>query len=192
MKEKVVMMTTIFNGMSNSLDEIISRLKKGEVGIFPCDTIYGICSIVQPEQKERIMEIKKRALNKSFISLVNFDYLKKSDLTVPEVLYSVWPAPLTAILADSTGVTYAVRVPKDNNLAPILKEVGAIYSTSVNISSQKALQVFEDIYEEFNGVVDFIVKEEVDVNAKASTILDCTKHPFVVLRQGAFDVSVIL
>ncbi len=185
-------MTTVFDGMEDNRDKIIARLKKGEVGIFPCDTIYGICSIVGEEQKERILKIKERSPKKSFISLVNFEYLKNSTLTVPEILYKVWPAPLTAILADEQGVTHAVRVPLDKELTKILAEVGAIYSTSVNISSHESMQNVDEIIREFSGKVDFIVRAEVSDDAKPSTIINFVKAPYTVIREGAFDSSAIL
>lgn len=185
-------MTTVFNNMEDNREEIIKRLKEGQVGIFPCDTIYGICSIVGDEQKERILKIKERSPKKSFISLVNFDYLKRSDLTVPEILYKVWPAPLTAILADKSGTTHAVRVPLDKELTKILSEVGAIYSTSVNISEHESMQNVDEIIKVFSDKVDFIVRADVSDDAKPSTIINFVKAPYTVLREGAFDPSLIL
>lgn len=185
------MMTTIFDGMNNNLDEIIYRLGNGEVGIFPCDTIYGICSILGDEQKNRILKIKERSLNKSFISLVSIDYIRSSKFEVPEKFLSVWPAPLTLIVYDDEKVTHGIRVPKDNNILKILSVLGAIYSTSVNISTKSSLLTFDEIFEEFNNKVDFIVKEDTQ-SSVPSTILDVTKTPYQVIRQGAFDLSTIL
>ncbi len=186
------MKTIVFNDMENNIKDIEARLKKGEIGIFPCDTIYGICSMVGEEQKERILKIKERSPKKSFISLVNFDYLKSSNLIVPQILYNIWPAPLTAILANESGDTFAVRVPLDKYLTEILKNVGAIYSTSVNISSHESLQDANEIIKEFSGKVDFIVKADTAKDAKPSTIINFTKTPYTVIREGAFDASSIL
>jgi Putative translation factor (SUA5) len=186
------MTTTVFDSLLGSREEIIERLIEGQVGIFPCDTIYGISSKVGEAQKERILQIKRRSPSKSFISLVSKDWLRSSDLSVPEELYSIWPAPLTAILADSNGTTYAVRVPRDEELLPVIDRVGAIYSTSVNISSQASLYSFEDIYNEFAAEVDFIVKAEVPASAKPSTIINCVSRPFTLIRNGAYDASSIL
>ena len=40
------------------IEDISARLLRNEVGIFPCDTIYGICAKVSEETRERIYEIK--------------------------------------------------------------------------------------------------------------------------------------
>ena len=43
-----------------NIEETVKRLKAGEVGIIPSDTIYGISSLVDDEAMERIYEIKER------------------------------------------------------------------------------------------------------------------------------------
>ena len=53
-----------------SLDIAASFLKKNEVIILPTDTVYGFSGIV-PFSKDKIMKIKKRDAEKSFISLIS-------------------------------------------------------------------------------------------------------------------------
>lgn len=182
-------MTTIYPDMRSCLTLIERDLLEGKVGIFPCDTIYGICSIVAKQQKDRILEIKERPANKNFITLMGLDAVKDSHLTVPDVLYTIWPAPLTAILVDNDGVTHAVRVPADPLLLELLSKVPSIYSTSVNVSGFQALSDFASIKRQFDGKVDFIVKSDAPPSTVPSTLIDCTVHPFRVIRQGAYDAS---
>ena len=47
-----------------NIEETVKRLKNGEVGIIPSDTIYGISSMVNEEAMERIYEIKERPQSK--------------------------------------------------------------------------------------------------------------------------------
>ena len=52
-----------------SLETAASVLKKGEIIIVPTDTVYGFSGIM-PFTKEKIVKIKKRGAEKSFISLI--------------------------------------------------------------------------------------------------------------------------
>ena len=54
------------------IDDISARLQRNEVGIFPCDTIYGICAKVSEETRERIYEIKERPESKRLLVLKHY------------------------------------------------------------------------------------------------------------------------
>ena len=185
------MMTSILFKDRLSVDELAARLMTNEVGIFPVDTIYGIQAIASEKMAERLYEIKKRPKSKNFITLMTLEDLRASDLIVPEELYDVWPAPLTAILADRNGVTHAVRVPTDRFLYDVISITGPIYSTSVNISGEPTLLTFDDISPVFDGKVNYILNTEVEPGSP-STLIDMTKEPRVLIRQGAFDASSLL
>ena len=182
------MMTSIFDFDEKDIEKKIAKLiNEGKVGIIPCDTIYGISARADKETAERILEIKRRPKNKSFITLTSIELLKKSDLEVPEKLYSLWPAPLTAILSDKSGSTHAVRVPCDDFISRLIPLSGAIWSSSVNFSGEPSLTTFEEIEKSFSSLVDFIIRKSMPKGGLPSTLVDCTKTPWQVLREGAFD-----
>ena len=185
------MMTSILFEDRLTVDELAARLMTNEVGIFPVDTIYGIQTIKSESGAERLYELKKRPKSKNFIELMTLEDLRESDLIVPEELYDVWPAPLTCILADSTGATHAVRVPTDRFLYDVLSVTGPIYSTSVNISGEPTLLTFDEISPVFDGKVNYILNKEVEPG-RPSTLVDMTKSPGVLIRQGAYDASALL
>ncbi len=168
--------------------EVGERLKGGEVGIFPCDTIYGLCGRVSEETASRLYEIKRRPASKSFITLMSLEDLLSSSLTVPEDLLSRWPAPLTAILLDSDGSTKAVRVPSDPFVQSVIAVSGPIYSTSVNFSGEKSLLTFSDILPVFSSSVDFIVNDPETKGGMASTLIDATVKPYKIIRQGSYII----
>ena len=63
-----------------SAEEVGERLRRGEVGIFPCDTIYGLCGRADERIAERLYEIKRRPASKSFITLMDKSQLIDSSL----------------------------------------------------------------------------------------------------------------
>ena len=173
----------------NNIEDTIKRLRNGEVGIIPSDTIYGISSLVTEEAMERIYEIKERPQSKKLIVLSDKNSLESLGLIVPDEILSLWPSPLTVILPTKDGDTLAVRVPDDKYLSSLLSETGPLFSTSVNISGKPSLETFEDIYPVFSEKVDFIVRKENIVKGESSTLLDATKRPCRILRQGAYKVK---
>ena len=169
-------------------EEVGQRLSIGQVGILPCDTIYGLSAKVGEEWAGRLYEIKKRPQSKSFITLMTKEQLLESSLIVPEDLLERWPAPLTAILMDSDGSTHAVRVPSDSFLQLVLPYSGPIYSTSVNFSGEKSLLAFDEIYPVFSSLVDFIIDSPETKGGMASTLIDATVKPYRIIRQGSYVI----
>ena len=172
----------------NNIEDTIKSLRHGEVGIIPSDTIYGISSLVTEEAMERIYEIKERPQSKKLIVLSDKNPLYSLGLIVPDEILSLWPSPLTVILPTKGGDTLAVRVPDDKYLSSLLSETGPLFSTSVNISGKPSLETFEDIYPVFSEKVDFIVRKENIVKGESSTLLDATKRPCRIIRQGKYKV----
>lgn len=170
----------------DNVPKIAERIKRGEVGIFPCDTIYGICASVSEANAERIYSIKERPQSKSFIELMTKADVIKRGLEIESDILDRWPAPFTAIARNPEGGTTAVRVPSDPFLQGLLALSGPIYSTSVNISGERSLLSFEEIFPVFASRVDFIVKHESLVPGKSSTLIDITSKPYRILRQGEY------
>lgn len=183
-------MAVIINHTFDRIEEIAERLKNGEVCALPCDTIYGISGAVTPAVSERIYEIKERPKSKSFIVLMTKEQVRRSPLMVPDDIFAVWPCSLTAILASPDGTTTAVRVPGDEFLMRLLPLSGPIYSTSVNVSGSPSLLTFPEIEETFGDRLDFIVKAENVKGGMSSTLVDATKKPYRIIRQGSYELKI--
>ncbi|MCI7606961.1 MAG: L-threonylcarbamoyladenylate synthase [Spirochaetales bacterium] len=173
----------------DDIEEVASRLKRGEVGVIPSDTIYGISAIVSESAMERIYEIKERPQSKKLIVLSNKESLSSLGVIVSDDILSLWPSPLTVILPTRDGDTLAVRVPEDKYLSSLIALTGPLFSTSVNISGKPSLQSFSEILPAFSDKVDFIVKKDNIKPGESSTLLDATKRPCRILRQGAYKVK---
>lgn len=179
-----------FSKAGGDIEKAAELLNQDEVGIVPCDTIYGLTARVRAENAEKLYEIKRRPQSKSFIHLMSLDDLKRSSLIVPKELYDVWPAPLTCILASEDGLsTVAVRIPADDYIQALIALTGPLFSTSVNFSGSPSLIGYEEIKKAFSSLVSFMVRADREGAGMPSTLLDVTKKPWRVIRQGAFDVS---
>lgn len=184
-------MAEIIEYTKENAGRIAALLKKGKVGAVPCDTIYGLSAVVGEEGSKRIYELKKRPKNKSFIVLMTKNQLQESSLIVPDDIFSLWPCALTAVLSYPDGSTLAVRVPDDELLEDIITLSGPIYSTSVNVSGEKSMLTFSEINSYFGDKLDFIAKTDKTGEGKSSTLVDVTKKPYRILREGSYKFSLI-
>lgn len=183
-------MTTILE--KDDKASLVRLLNEDKVGIFPVDTIYGLNARANGKNQDRLYEIKNRPKSKSFITLMTVSQLKASGLIVPEILYSVFPESLTVILMGKDGMTYAVRVPDDEDLLSVIDETGPLFSTSVNQSGSESLLEYSAILPRYDGKVDFIVRNDEIRGGLASTLVDMSKKPYRIIRQGKYDASDLL
>ena len=69
------------NPSLKEIDLIAHEIREKKIGIFPCDTIWGILGLVDLHVIEKICYLKNRPLTQPFLFLVpNKDYL--SELTM--------------------------------------------------------------------------------------------------------------
>lgn len=180
-------------------------MKKGEIIIFPTDTVYGMgCKLYDEEGLKKIFEVKKRPINKQIpvlvadiVSINQFAIYNSRDL---KIMTRFWPGALTVILKtsksfyDITGEkTIAVRIPAHYLAQKILKETGPMRVTSANISGDAPINDPILIKELFSDKVDKLYLEDSgEYTNIASTIIDLTEEKIKVLREGSISIEEIL
>ncbi|MSR89237.1 MAG: threonylcarbamoyl-AMP synthase [Candidatus Margulisbacteria bacterium] len=168
--------------------ECARHLLKEEVGIIPCDTLWGLVAISTPTTARRLNHIKERSEEKPFLCLMSnlkeaLNYAVINPLHEP-LIRSSWPGPITFIFSKKETVpnwmtggknTIAIRIPQDVFLQHVLAEVGRpIFSTSANISGQPFPKSLEEVHVEFRQQVDFVFPSTQQLN-RPSTIIDLTR-----------------
>lgn len=185
---------TITNGVytKNIIDKIVSCLCNEEIIIMPSDTIYGFLALSNKEKQLR--EIKKRD-EKPFLYLIhNINQLTFMGITINNITSSIlskyWPGSVTFILSSVDGKTYGVRMPEWNVLYSILKKVDKpLLSTSVNLSGEPAINNINNIINQFRDNVSLIINDVKFKPKEASTIVDLTKNPYQIIRQGSVVIN---
>jgi tRNA threonylcarbamoyl adenosine modification protein (Sua5/YciO/YrdC/YwlC family) len=180
---------------------IVECLLDGGVIIYPTDTIYGLgCDIFQHKAIEKICRIKKIDPRKAQLSFVCYDlgdlsqYTKGISTPLFRMLKEYLPGPYTFILPASKEVpkilkskksTIGLRVP-DNNIAREI--VGQLRHPVLSASlPEEMVEEYTDpelIYEKFKNQVDIVVDGGMG-SMVPSTIIDCTKDEYEVIRMGA-------
>ncbi len=168
--------------------DIVNLLKKGEIGVIPTDTIYGIVgSALNPQTVEKIYKLRKRSKNKPFIILISsLDDLKKFDIKLTKkqevFLKKLWPNPVSVVLPRGKN-SLAFRIPKNEKLLELLREVGPLVAPSANFEGEKPAQTLDEAKKYFGDKVDFYI-DGGEIISKPSALIEFSDTGVKVLRPG--------
>ena len=157
------------------LDELAGILIAGGVALLPTDTIYGLHAVAaNDEAVARIAAMKERPSEKAFVVIAaSVEQLIAMNVVVPDVLRTIWPAPLTAILR-SGEKTVAARVPDLAWLRGLLNRTGPLVSTSANRSGEPPITSPEMLERTMQYRLDALLNQG-PCEGKPSTIVDFTE-----------------
>ena len=189
----------MYNKISNenSIKLACEILEKGELIIYPTDTLYGFgVDATNTIALKKLNKIKRREQVYSIIvnSKKMLNEYAEFSYEVEKKIDSLLPGPFTMILnrkkSNLSKLVYldlntiGVRIPDhDFPLQIVRKFKKPIITTSVNVHNQNSLNSFQEIKNEFNDI-DIFVDEKLKYNSRGSTIIDCTSEKFPVLRLG--------
>jgi tRNA threonylcarbamoyl adenosine modification protein (Sua5/YciO/YrdC/YwlC family) len=189
------------NPEERKMNQVIDCLKKGGVIIYPTDTVYGMgCSIEHPDAIARICLIKKINPLKAQLSFLCNDlshlseYTKAIGTPLYRFLKNYLPGPYTFILEASKKVpkllrtkkdTVGIRVPDNEISRTLLKQLGhPILSTSLPLEDEEDIYTDPELIQDaFGHLVDIIIDGGYG-GSIPSTVVDCTKNPPEVIREG--------
>jgi len=195
------------NPNPKAIQQAVEVLQKGGVIIYPTDTVYGIgCDITNQKAIERVCQIRGLRPDKSNLSFICYDltdisnYTKPFDTAVFRVLKKALPGPFTFIfnasgqvpkLLSSKKKTVGIRVPDNNIVREIVKELGRPIVTSSIHDEDDIIEYSTDpelIYEKYQDLVDIVIDGGYGGNV-ASTVVDLTSGEFEIIREGKGDLE---
>ena len=191
--------------VDSDIEFAVSEAKKifdsGGIFIYPTDTIYGFgCNPFNDTALQTLNDIKGREEQKLYIFLIDsvstlLSYIDLNDDKIITVLNNIWPNPISLILKLNNKTrnllkydAAAFRIPNNTFCLDLLSELKApLVSTSVNFSNQQPLTDYPSIKNEFADRVDAIFFMNENENTGASTLVDLTKRPPIILREGKIN-----
>ena len=192
--------------MDNQIQKAVKILQEGGVVIFPTDTAFGIgCRIDDEKAIGRLFDIRKRPETQATPVLVDsLQMAQRYLLPIPKdvidkLIKPYWPGALTVILPCKVdkvpklvrggGATLGVRVPNHSTTRQIIKGVGVpILGPSANLHGDKTPYKFEDLDKNIVKLVDYALEGE-SLLKKPSTVIDCSRKPWRIVRQGAIKIQ---
>lgn len=185
-------------GDQHWLTRAVDTIADGGVVAFPTDTVYGIGSDpFQPDAVARLYQAKGRPIEKAIpILLGSRGDLDRVAKNVPgwveALLNAFWPGALTLVLEKQASVpsivsrtrTIGVRIPDHPVALELLQGAGPLAVTSANPSGAREANEPAQVAHLLRGSIDLIIDGGVTPGGHPSTVLDCTRKPPMVLREG--------
>jgi L-threonylcarbamoyladenylate synthase len=148
-------------------------LRTGGIILYPTDTIWGLgCDARDEAAVERIIALKKRPAEKSFIVLLAeakdvLQYVAAPPPDVQELIES-FSTPTTLIFEGGLALapsclgddgSVAIRIPRDPFCKALIKRIGApLVSTSANFSGAPSAATYHQIDHGIREGVDYVVQ----------------------------------
>lgn len=187
--------------MNDYIQEAVKILTQGGIIIFPTDTAFGVgCRLDKTESVDRLFTIRRRPRTQATPVLVSRKEegrrLFQSPSNIVRHLMDIhWPGALTIVascrISDiyapirGGGSTIGIRMPNHTDLLHVIRRVGIpILGPSANIHGRPTPYRFDDLDPDFVRLADFVMPGSCKLGL-VSTVVDCSRTPFAILRQGA-------
>lgn len=158
--------------MLKEVDAAIKVLKKGDLILYPTDTIWGIgCDATNSEAVQKIYQLKQREDSKTMLVLVNSmemlrEYIRKVPLMAAQLI-SLSEKPLTIIYPDAINLapnlinldgSIGIRICNTPFCQNLISTFGKpLVSTSANITGHPYPKTFADIEKPIRKGVQYTV-----------------------------------
>lgn len=192
------METKIFK---NDLAPAAELIKSGKLVAVPTETVYGLAGNgLDVEAVERIYEVKGRPSVKPLSLMVPGPqamdvYCEDVPQAARALAEKFWPGPLTIIMKAKShippivlagGDTVGLRCPEHKMTLELLRLAQLPFAApSANPSGSESPKTAEKVYEYFNGQIEGIIDGGPCGLGLESTIIDMSRTPYKILRQGA-------
>ena len=180
-------------------ESVQNAFRRGEVGVIPTDTLYGLAAPAGNEAAvNKLYGLKARDTNPGTIIAADIEQLvalglKRSYLK-PVAHY--WPNPVSIIIPNfelkylhlgKGGL--AVRIPKDDELTALLKISGPLLTTSANHPGEPPATTLAAAKKYFGDSVDFYVDGGDLDGRRPSTIMRIVDDAVEIIREGAIKIK---
>jgi L-threonylcarbamoyladenylate synthase len=167
-----------------NFDLIASRIEKGEIFIYPTDTVYGIgCDSRNFESVEKLRQIRDRSESAFSVLVPSKDWIGWNCIVLDSFSKEIskLPGAFTFILQKKDSCDVASNVSFSSKIGVrmidhwfqgIVERLGfAIITTSVNKKGDLPMTCLEDLDEEIKRGVDFMI-DDGKIDSKSSKVVD--------------------
>jgi L-threonylcarbamoyladenylate synthase len=191
--------------IESNISRAIYALRKGNIIVYPTDTLYGLgADIYNDKAVRKVFKIKKRPLtNPLSVAVSDFTELEKIaeiDERTQQLVKKFMPGKLTLILKKKESISdiitssldkVAIRIPNNKIALEILTRFGPITATSANIHGLKTPYIINDINMQLKENVA-VYLDNGRLEGQPSTIVDLTDKKVKIVREGALPEKDIL
>jgi L-threonylcarbamoyladenylate synthase len=189
------------------VERVAAALAAGGAVVLPTDTVYGLAALPRDHAAtDRLFALKGRSAHTP-LAVLCADVDQVLELVDPAVEALVraagqrwWPGPLTLVLPRRIGVhlylgepdtTIGVRIPDHPLVRAVAATVGPVAATSANRHGEPTPSSAEAAAAALGPGVALVV-DGGELAVTASTVVDATRRPGTVLRDGPIPGAEVL
>lgn len=191
------------------IQKAVDVLDRGGIIVYPTDTLYGLgVDVTNPKAMQKLFNLKQRA-HKQPVSLLahsidQIEFFNKScPIEIHSRLMRLLPGKFTVLLENTLIPDLfkpappmdelkkiGWRVPDHTFVRELVKSFGKpISTTSANVSGLGNVRNIAEVVSHFGDKLDLLFDAGPIGNSRGSTILDFTKEPAMMLREGDMTLS---
>ena len=189
------------------IKEAANGIKEGKLVLFPTETVYGIgANALDTNAVKKIFVAKGRASdNPLIVHISNINMLEQIVENIGEIekrlINKFWPGPLTIIFnrkseniipnSVTAGLnTVGVRMPSNEIARELIELSGVpIAAPSANVSGRPSGTNVQDIIEELDGKVHYIIDGGKTIIGLESTVIRVIDKKIEILRPGKITLE---
>jgi L-threonylcarbamoyladenylate synthase len=190
---------------AENLSQAIAALGRGDVIVFPTETLYGLgADALNFAAVDKVFQLKGRDPRNPIPVLVS-DLLMLDALVTEisplakQLIASFWPGPLTLVLPArhdiprplvNTGGGVGVRISSQPLARKLVGMFGRpITATSANPSGQPAARTAAQARAYFSGAVKIFVDGDKLTSSSPSTVAEVVGDKVAIIRHGAISAA---
>ena len=183
----------------------VAALKRGEMIVFPTETLYGIgADALDSAAVEKVFQLKGRNSDSPVPVLVaDQDMLRALVAEVPplaqKLIARFWPGPLTIVLPARREIPrplvnanggIGVRVSSQGIAGELISALGRpITATSANPTGEPPARTVQEAKRYFAGQIDVFINGGELTSKAGSTVVDIAGDAVRIIRAGDIDRS---
>ena len=193
------------NPQKRMISLIAKKIRDGAVITFPTESGYSIGTALENKKGvEKIRKLRKLSKRHDFTLLIdsfaNIGEFAKLDNNAFRLMKRVMPGPYTFILEATKQVPNRLVHPKKKTIGIRLSPNIFVQNLLLELSEPlMSVSLIVDNLEFYSGQDVFnLLKNQVDIvidsgncPSKPTTVLDFTKNPYELIREGTGDTSAI-
>ena len=188
-----------------NLRQAITSLKRGDVIVFPTETVYGLgADALNPAAVERVFQLKGRNPDTP-IPIIVADQAMLKDLLeeIPPIarklMQQFWPGPLTLVLPAAPGMPtqllnrtggVGVRISSEPIATQLAQELGhPLTATSANPSGRPAAATIEQAQNYFAGEIEIFIDGGKLPSKIGSSVVEVIDNRIKIIREGEISID---
>ena len=185
------------------IKQLVLKLKKDGVIIFPTDTVYALCAnAFSSKAMQRIIDIKQRSAEKNFNIIFGsqkpiLEWMEVS-VSEKELLDKYFPGKITLLLRPKPqyrkyfpsmfyGEKIGCRITSNKYMQELAKCI-PIIATSCNYSGKPPIQSIKQLPSQIEKQVDEVIDAGI-INGIPTTIIEETNGKIKVHREGEITIG---